>query len=225
MTFLITGITLYIRVQKQIGVKFMRILNKIFKAVFLLITTMLFCSHSIFGESTMNNYLPLYDFNETAVEPQFEWKGFTDQVMGGVSEISTRVMSQDDEIFIRMEGDVSLENNGGFIQISLRLASGLKSYNASEFDGIRLKVKAEGSGYYVFIRTSSTIFPWQFYKAPINTEETWQTVDLAWSDFEGGDYGNFGGMKPTHLKSIALVAYAKEFRAKIDMSSIGLYKK
>jgi hypothetical protein len=39
--------------------------------------------------------------------------------------------SQDGERFVRLKGEVSLENRGGFVQIALPLAAGGKSFDAS----------------------------------------------------------------------------------------------
>jgi len=171
----------------------------------------------------MTDYQPIYDFNET--ESKYKWENFTDQVMGGVSEISTRLMNEDNQNFIRMEGDVSLKNNGGFIQIRLELATGFKVFKASDFDGIRLYARGQGSGYYLFLRTSNTFFPWQFFKASVNTGDDWRTIDIPWNEIVKGDNGTLGNFDPAKLKSIALVAYGKEFRAEVDLMRIGFYKK
>ena len=176
------------------------------------------------GEENMD-YLSLYDFNDTKRVSKFEWEGFTDQVMGGESEIATRLMSEGGEIFIRMEGEVSLEDNGGFIQIRLKLADSFKVYDASGYDGIRLFTRGEGSDYYLFVRTNKTVFPWQFYKARVALREDWQSIDIPWSAFEVGDYGRIAEFNPANLKSVALVAYGAEFNAEIDLMNIGLFKR
>ena len=144
--------------------------------------------------------------------------------MGGKSEMSTAIMQEDGRRFIRMSGDVSVKNNGGFIQTRLKLASGLGTFDASDYRGIRLRVRGEGTGYYIFLRTSSTVFPWLHYKAPINTGEGWTTVDIPWSEVEKGDFGSPGKFKPSKLKSLALVAYGRDFRAEVDLQEIGLYR-
>ena len=45
-----------------------------------------------------------------------EWTAISDQVMGGISEVNFYEIEEDGETFYRLEGNVSTENNGGFIQ-------------------------------------------------------------------------------------------------------------
>jgi 2-keto-3-deoxy-6-phosphogluconate aldolase len=64
------------------------------------------------------------------------WQLFTDQVMGGVSKA---IMTRDaiaGRAAICMRGDVSLENNGGFVQIALDLSP----------DGVGSSMPAPGAG-------------------------------------------------------------------------------
>jgi len=49
------------------------------------------------------------------------WQLFTDQVMGGVSNGSMMREMVAGRPAIRMRGDVSLENKGGFVQIAIDL--------------------------------------------------------------------------------------------------------
>ena len=46
-----------------------------------------------------------------------DWKFFSDQVMGGVSEGKTSIGKDEGNFFLRLEGTVSTKNNGGFIQV------------------------------------------------------------------------------------------------------------
>ena len=45
-----------------------------------------------------------------------EWLPFSDKVMGGISEINFSERKEEEMSFYHMEGKVSTENNGGFIQ-------------------------------------------------------------------------------------------------------------
>ena len=46
-----------------------------------------------------------------------DWRFFSDQVMGGISEGQVSLEQDGDKIFIRLYGDVRTANNGGFIQL------------------------------------------------------------------------------------------------------------
>ena len=47
-----------------------------------------------------------------------DWKFFSDQVMGGVSEGKTTLQKDKNKFFLRLEGNVSTENNLSLIHIS-----------------------------------------------------------------------------------------------------------
>ena len=57
-----------------------------------------------------------------------QWVPFTDQVMGGVSEVEFSEKSEEGISFYHMEGNVSTENNGGFIQFRADLGIEDKSF-------------------------------------------------------------------------------------------------
>ena len=50
--------------------------------------------------------------------------------MGGISQGTMRREAVDGRPALRIEGDVSLENNGGFLQIALDLARGGRTVDA-----------------------------------------------------------------------------------------------
>ena len=77
-----------------------------------------------------------------------DWKFFSDQVMGGVSEGKTSLKKDQNKLFLRLEGSVSTKNNGGFIQV--RKEYQIKDNN---YKGIRLKARGIESEYYIHIRT------------------------------------------------------------------------
>ena len=55
------------------------------------------------------------DFSEKSGESK--WEFISDQVMGGISSGSFNILKEKNISFLRMKGNVSLENNGGFIQV------------------------------------------------------------------------------------------------------------
>lgn len=172
----------------------------------------------------MGSYLLLDNFAAERSAIDTEWEGFTDRVMGGRSDMAVSKIPDPDGNYLRMQGKVSLENRGGFIQVRLMLKSSSKAFDAGDYQGIRVNVRGEGSGYYIFLRTNGMILPWKYFSAPVPVTGEWRQVDIPWSDFVPGDYGRSGKLKVDRLKSLALVAYGKEFDAMIEMREIGLYK-
>ena len=74
------------------------------------------------------------------------WSFFSDGVMGGVSSGKAMLRNSGQDNFVRIEGNVSTENNGGFIQIRHNLKKPLEE----TIKGIRLKVRGNGENYYIF---------------------------------------------------------------------------
>ncbi|MBI9107600.1 MAG: CIA30 family protein [Spirochaetales bacterium] len=183
-----------------------------------------FAFQSLFGQGQPSAYISLYDFNSREDDNKYQWEDFTDQVMGGESKGSSSLMQEDGELFLRLSGDVSLKNNGGFIQTRMQLASGFNVYDAADYDGVRLVVRGKGDGYYLFYRTAGTFFPWLYYSASVRLSDQWQIIDIPWYAVQNGDFGSLGKFTPSKLKSIALVAYGKEFNAEVDLKQIGLYR-
>ena len=174
-------------------------------------------------EAEMSDYMLLDDFSTEFSKLNNQWTGITDRVMGGRSDITITRVSESDTDYIRMTGNVSLENNGGFIQIQQKLSTSEKVFDGSEFKGIRLTVRGTGSGYYIFLRTTNTLLPWQHFSSPIPVDQNWKVVDIPWDSFKKGDYGNWGRLKTSKLKSLAIVAYGEAFKARIDIKEIGFY--
>ena len=173
--------------------------------------------------NTVNGYLLLDDFSTERSALDTEWKGFTDQVMGGVSQMSVTRIPDPEGNFVRMKGRVSTKNNGGFIQVRLIVRSPKLPSGGSPYQGVRLLVRGKGSGYYVFLRSTGMVLPWKYYAAPVPVSGEWQIVELPWAEFKPGDYGRMGEFNPRRLRSLALVAYGKDFDAEIDIKEVGLY--
>jgi len=164
------------------------------------------------------------DFSSRVSSLGTAWEGFTDQVMGGKSEMQSGIAVESGQRFLSLSGRVSLDNNGGFIQTRLMLSPEKNGvFDASRYSGIRITARGKGDGYYIFLRTTGNRFPWSFYMAPLPVTGGWTTVDIPWSRFEKGDFGSFFDLNLKKLTSLAVVAYKKEFLASIDVSRIAFY--
>ena len=148
------------------------------------------------------------------------WSFFTDGVMGGVSSGKAFFGKSGSDNFVRLEGRVSTANNGGFIQIR----HSLDKYLDKDIKGISLKVRGNGEKYYVFIRTTSTILPWQFYNASFKTSKNWKVVEINLKAFQPSSSFLRKTIKSSSIKSIGIVAYGRNHEAKIDISEIYFFK-
>ncbi|NLJ45458.1 MAG: NADH ubiquinone oxidoreductase [Treponema sp.] len=152
------------------------------------------------------------------------WEGFSDRVMGGISDLRLGIEADSEGPYMALSGDVRLENRGGFIQARLLLKEGTSShYDGSKHQGIRMVARGDGDGYYVFLRTTSMVFPWAFFMAPIPVTEEWSEVRIPWSAFKKGDFGAAFPLDVRKLRSLAVTAYKKAFRARLQVREIGFY--
>ncbi len=149
------------------------------------------------------------------------WEFIADTVMGGKSTGTMEMAEKDDAKTMRMSGKVSLENNGGFIQIRRKISDKEKYFDASGYLGVRLEVKGDGSEYAVHLRSNNTWLPWQYYEAKFATSGQWQTIDVPFSEFK--PYYLKKAMNRSKLSTIAIVAIKKEFEPDIYLRKAALY--
>lgn len=152
------------------------------------------------------------------------WEAFTDGVMGGRSRMTAGIVTDSTAPYLRMTGDVSLENNGGFIQVRLPLAERGDQLNASEFRGFELEVRGTGSDYFLHLRTSRNRQPWAHYAAALPVSRQWQTVRVPFDSFRP-DFSTRRTLPDLRrLTSVAVVAGNAEFDADISVRRIGMYR-
>ncbi|MBI9017709.1 MAG: bifunctional methionine sulfoxide reductase B/A protein [Phycisphaerae bacterium] len=163
----------------------------------------------------------LDDFNNTE-KSKTEWKFFADSVMGGESTGKVTFLDIDNRSCMALTGKISLANNGGFIQ-SRKLAMDEKYLlDATDFDGILIRVKGNGKSYGIHLRTNATWLPWQFYQAKFDTDESWQTIKLPFKDFKPESLTK--KLDKSKIKSVAVVAIYEEMTAELYVDEIELYK-
>ncbi len=184
-----------------------------------------FLGGSLFSEHAGDSVLLLDDFSRADGRSYLstEWEGFTDRVMGGRSEMSAAVVETEIGPALRMRGDVSLENRGGFIQVRLPLSTD-GVMDASEYRGVAVTARASGDHYYLHLRTTRTRFPWSHYAQKIPLGENWERVELPFEEFEPRYMIGRSSPNVSRLRSLAVVAGTAEFTADIWIRSIELYK-
>ncbi|MHA3976072.1 CIA30 family protein [Halovulum sp. GXIMD14794] len=153
------------------------------------------------------------------VQPETRWRFFTDGVMGGVSKGEVNFLQEDGHSFARMTGRVSTENNGGFIQVRMDLPEGAPEGTT----GVRLIVRGNDQQYFVHLRTSGTVLPWQYYQAGFEVSGTWTELRLPFGRFRRSGRLLRDVPRADSLKSVAVVAYGRNHEAKIDVRELGFY--
>jgi hypothetical protein len=154
-----------------------------------------------------------------AMATGIDWRFFTDTVMGGVSTGRVTPMEEDGHTFLRMTGTVSTANRGGFIQMRTDLAAPPPEGTT----GVRLVVRGNGQRYFVHLRTTGTILPWQYYQAGFDTSHDWTEVRLPFASFRASGALLRAEPRPGSLTSLAVVAYGRDHKAEIDVREAGFY--
>lgn len=151
-----------------------------------------------------------------------KWQTFTDRVMGGLSNGQASFETLGERRCLRLRGQVSLENQGGFVQAALPLVKQGGAFDAGSFKGIRLWVRGNGATYYLHLRTEDTRLPWQYYEAGFEAGENWEPVDIRFSAF--GPENLDAALDTRKLKRLAVVAAKKAFSADVAVARIELYQ-
>jgi hypothetical protein len=149
------------------------------------------------------------------------WQGFTDAVMGGRSTCQLTFEPVRGKPALRLRGEVSLENRGGFIQAALPLST-TGAVDASAYQGVRVIASGRPGSYAIHLRTSDHRLPWQHHAAPLPVGPNWQTIDIPFSRFEGGGWG-VERLDTRKLRRIGLVASKQAFLADLAVAHLSLY--
>ena len=159
------------------------------------------------------------DFNKPA-----QWRFVSDGVMGGQSQGNVTQTQRNESGCACLEGQVSLANNGGFIQMQLDLQAfnDGEVYNAQGFDGLYLEVLGNSQEYSVHLRTSQLWLPWQSFRQSFKVTQQWQRIYLPFTEFES--YKTFAKLDVHKLKRLGLLAIGREFQADVCVRSLGFYK-
>ncbi len=138
--------------------------------------------------------------------------------MGGVSKGSMVRDVIASRAAIRMRGDVSLENNGGFVQIVLDLSPDGGAIDASAWSGIELDVFGNGEAYGVHLRTDALTRTWQSYRQVFTADAEWRTVRLPFDHFV--THRTDVPLDTRRLRRIGVVAIGRAFS--VDLALGGL---
>ena len=170
-----------------------------------------------------NQGLVISDFalgNDSSEVPG-EWRGYTDRVMGGVSVGDANTDIIDDVRCLRLNGRVSLDNGGGFVQMARYLGTSRDGFDASEYRGIELVVRGNGEQYNVHLRTRDVGWHDQSYRATFIAEPSWQTIRLPWDAVAPNNIEM--ALDTKHLQRIGLLGWMREFDVDVALARASFY--
>lgn len=148
------------------------------------------------------------------------WFVVNDGVMGGVSSSRLRHLQGDVAVF---EGELSLDNNGGFASIRTPIPQGALARAA----GIVLRVRGDGKRYQLRLRQDGS---WDgvAYAAAFETiPGEWATVEIPLTAFEPTFRGfrprNVRPLDPERVRQVGLMLTDKQVGAfRLEISTIGV---
>ena len=143
------------------------------------------------------------------------WAYLADTVMGGVSRGSAEFSNG----ALRLTGQVSTKNNGGFIQVRTRI----DPTETSEKVGVKIKVKGNGEVYYLHIRNASARLPWHYYTANFQTSEKWKEIVIPFNNFEKSATFMPRKLNAETIKTLGVVAYGKDHEADVTIAKLEFY--
>jgi len=163
---------------------------------------------------------PMLIFDFSQPDAVSAWYSIGDRVMGGVS--SGRM--HQGEGFAVFEGEVSLENNGGFSSVR----SEPQPLDLSEHEGIALNVRGDGQRYKLGLKIDGR-FDGIVYRAEITPAAgEWATLRVPFEEFEpvfrGSRVPDAPALAPDRVRSVGLLISDKQagpFR--LEVAWIGAY--
>jgi hypothetical protein len=160
-----------------------------------------------------------------------QWQGITDRVMGGVSNGSLSRETIEGKTANVLRGKVSLENNGGFIQMATDLSKDPSKkvfVDAEKFDGVELEVYCEGTAvkekFNVHLRNPACERQNSSYRATFEISPgKWTTVRLPWHIFEGFGPGPQSTEFVPLLRRLGVVSIGESKQVVLAVGRVGFY--
>ncbi|TVS00548.1 MAG: CIA30 family protein [Rhodobacteraceae bacterium] len=150
------------------------------------------------------------------------WELISDRVMGGVSRgVMEREMVAS-RMALRMRGAVSLENNGGFVQMALDMSPDGGTVDARAWRGIELDVLGNGEAYNLHLRTADVTRPWQSYRQGFTATREWRRLRLSFADFK--PHRLDAALDLSRLRRLGLLAIGRAFDADLALAGIRFFR-
>lgn len=149
-----------------------------------------------------------------------DWEFVSDTVMGGVSTGQAAYDQVAGRKAARLTGDVSLENDGGFVQMAFDLRPGGKAFDATGWNAIALDVHGNDQTYDLRLRTDQLTRPWQSFRCDFFARSGWQTLTFPFADFVA--HRTEAQFDPARLRRIGVLGIGREFHADVAVGRVRL---
>lgn len=149
------------------------------------------------------------------------WRAVSDTVMGGISTAKLGITSWQGKDCLHLSGNVSLANNGGFVQARLDLSmAGV--LDASAYRGIEIEVWGNGETYNFHLRSNDTHMVWQSYRTRFQALACWQKIQLPFDQFIPHRLDT--PLNIRQLRRVGVVAIGKPMQADIYIANLHFYR-
>ena len=165
--------------------------------------------------------LSSFENGQETLAPNARWRGFSDRVMGGVSDATFSRATVEGKACVRLAGRVTRDSGGGFIQMALDLAARNADFDASAWSGVEFLVHGNDEDYNCHVRTADCGWYDQSYRATFRAPPRWQVLRLPWTGFKPNDVSV--PLNPAKIQRIALLGWMREFTADIAVAEVALY--
>ena len=161
-------------------------------------------------------FISLKLFTQPLNDPS-SWRPITDQVMGGISNLS---ISHSEGIFF-MKGNVSTNNNGGFVRFSNRV-----DLTSNDFIGIQFKAKGNNERYEVHVTLKGLkVPPWSYFSKGFDVTNEWQEHQIFFEDLKRNSGISTASMKAKNIRDISIAGYGRDFNVDLAIKEISLISK
>ncbi|EED30915.1 NADH:ubiquinone oxidoreductase complex i intermediate-associated protein 30 [gamma proteobacterium NOR5-3] len=150
------------------------------------------------------------------------WQYISDRVMGGVSDGTAHHGPVGGRLALELCGTVSLDNNGGFIQIALDLNTAGAAMDAGRASGVAVCLCGDDGRYAINLRTTDTQRPWQSYRSQVDSTRDWKTHYLPFSGFQAHRIES--PLNSHRLRRIGLIAIGDPGAARVAICRLALYR-
>ena len=145
-----------------------------------------------------------------------KWNFVPDQVMGGVSLGNVKFVDFENNFVVHLTGEVSTKNRGGFIQIRRKL----NKVNLESSRFVEITAKGNNQKYFVHLRTTGTILPWQYYQIDFNVNDKFKIFRLPIETFSKSSSFLSNKINPKKITSIGIVAFGRNHIVDIIIKKI-----
>jgi hypothetical protein len=166
--------------------------------------------------------IPLKGARKMIEKLDAQWEYVPDEVMGGVSKGLMTQDQIDGNTATRMSGNVSLDNNGGFIQMAFDFRADGGIFDATVWTGLEITLRGNNESYELRLRTADLDQPWQSFRTVFTAPHAWTTCRFPFARLE--PYRTQAHLDAKRLRRCGLVAVGRAFEVDLAVQDIALYR-